>query len=553
MKANTQYALRLLALGAAGLLCSFIGARQSNAGESSALTGVVSSDQEPQMEGVLVSAKKVSGNITVTVVSDSEGRYSFPGSRLQPGKYHMSVRAVGYDLADLGEIEVLAKKTTQKNLKLQTTAHLAEQLSNIEWMMSIPGTLEQKKSATCMFNCHSPGVALASKYDARAFLPVLNRMHNYFQGSFYVPGVVRLAVPNVFKAPPNPRDPKLAEYLSSINLSSSTDGKWKYDLQTLPRPRGKSTRVIITEYDTPRREFEPHDVAVDAEGMIWTADFGGPYLARLNPRTGEIKEWEVPNLKPDQPGSALDLQFDKDDNPWFSMMDQGGLAKFDKKTEKISTWSVPEEYNNEHARTGMVAISADGLVWFKDSGNARVYRLNPKTNHMDAYHLPSEFYGMRLDSQGNLFLSSLEKGTIGRIDAETGTISVYPTPTPDSGAHRGEMDGHDRYWFAESHPGQIGMFDTRTQQFKEWPLPFKEWSDPYEASPEKNGDIVWAAGETTDYVYRLDPKTGQVTSYLLPSIQANFRRVTVDNSTNPVTVWIGENHQGKIAKLEVLE
>lgn len=43
------------------------------------------------MEGVLVSAKKVSGNITVTVVSDTEGRYSFPGSRLQPGKYHMSV------------------------------------------------------------------------------------------------------------------------------------------------------------------------------------------------------------------------------------------------------------------------------------------------------------------------------------------------------------------------------------------------------------------------------------------------------------------------------
>ena len=37
------------------------------------------------MEGVLVSAKKTGSNITVTVVSDKEGRYSFPATRLEPG------------------------------------------------------------------------------------------------------------------------------------------------------------------------------------------------------------------------------------------------------------------------------------------------------------------------------------------------------------------------------------------------------------------------------------------------------------------------------------
>jgi hypothetical protein len=47
-----------------------------------ALTGVVSSSEEPAMEGVLVSATKAGSNITVTVVTGADGRYSFPANRL---------------------------------------------------------------------------------------------------------------------------------------------------------------------------------------------------------------------------------------------------------------------------------------------------------------------------------------------------------------------------------------------------------------------------------------------------------------------------------------
>ena len=50
------------------------------------------------MEGVLVSAKKAGSTITITVVSDKDGRYSFPASKLEPGQYALRIRAVGYDL-----------------------------------------------------------------------------------------------------------------------------------------------------------------------------------------------------------------------------------------------------------------------------------------------------------------------------------------------------------------------------------------------------------------------------------------------------------------------
>ena len=40
--------------------------------------------------------------------------------------------------------------------------------------------------------------------------------------------------------------------------------------------------------------------------------------------------------------------------------------------------------------------------------------------------------------------------------------------------------------------------------------------------------------------------------YLLPRT-TNIRRVLVDNSTTPVTFWVGTNHGASIVKLEPLD
>ena len=55
-----------------------------------------------------------------------------------------------------------------------------------------------------------------------------------------------------------------------------------------------------------------------------------------------------------------------------------------------------------------------------------------------------------------------------------------------------------------------------------------------------------------DRVVRLDPKTGQTVDYLLPR-STNIRLVYVDNTTTPVTFWVGSNHGAAIIKLDPLE
>jgi hypothetical protein len=74
----------------------FAGPVEAQTQSPSALAGKVTSQEEGAMEGVLVSAKRAGSTMTITVVSDAQGQYSFPRDRLDPGKYSVAIRAVGY-------------------------------------------------------------------------------------------------------------------------------------------------------------------------------------------------------------------------------------------------------------------------------------------------------------------------------------------------------------------------------------------------------------------------------------------------------------------------
>jgi streptogramin lyase len=136
------------------------------------------------------------------------------------------------------------------------------------------------------------------------------------------------------------------------------------------------------------------------------------------------------------------------------------------------------------------------------------------------------------------------------MDAKTGKITPYATPTPDAGPRRGHMDSEDRLWFAEFRGNKIAMFDTRTEKFQEWPVP-TAWTNVYDATSDKAG-YAWAGGMNNDHVVRVNTKTGETTEYLLPNT-TNIRRVNVDNSTSPPTFWVGNNLEGTLIRVEPLE
>lgn len=522
-----------------------------------ALRGIVTSAAEGRMEGVLVSAKRVGSSVTTTVVTDRQSRYRFPRAKLQAGKYRLTIRATGYDLEDPGLIEVKPDKSADVNLTLIPTQDLVTQLTNAEIRLSIPGTDEQKRSLDCV-GCHTLHRIIGSSYNVNSWLDVLHRMQNYAEGST---DASKYREKNPFETANSAATRQFAEYLSSINLSSVD--KWKYDFKTLPRPTGKSTGVIITEYDLPRSgQAEPHDAAVDPEGNVWYPDMARPFLGKLNPRTGEVKEYPVPVPKPGFPTGAADIEFDKDGNPWISMLYQGAIGKFDKKNEKITVWSIPTEYNTVRTRQGMMGLPKDGngKVCFSDNSQNRIHRLDPRSGEISTYQpypppkpdAPREhsIYGVKVDSNNNCYFADMAGGNIGKIDAKTGEVKLFPTPTPKAGPRRMFMDSQDRLWFAEYYANKVAVFDTKTDQFQEWPIP-TPMSLPYDVVMDKNGEL-WTGGMWTDRISRFNPKSGQFIEYLLPR-STNIRRVDVDNSTTPVSFWVGNNHGGSLAKLEPLD
>jgi len=74
----------------------------------------------------------------------------------------------------------------------------------------------------------------------------------------------------------------MSAWLAGVDLSQGDERS--YELATLPRPKGEATKVIITEYDLPRKDAEPHDVIVDRDGAVWYSDFSNQFVGVLDRR-----------------------------------------------------------------------------------------------------------------------------------------------------------------------------------------------------------------------------------------------------------------------------
>jgi len=519
---------------------------------STALTGHVSSSKDGPMEGVLVSARKEGSTFTVTVVSDKDGTYSFPRTNLGPGSYQLHIRAIGYELDDPGTLKVSTQKTTAVNLKLHELADISHQMTTQEWLQSVPGTQEQKMELAGCGGCHTLQRVLTSHHTADEFMSIFERMSSYYvEVNGYRPE--KSGQPSRFS--PNEKVKQRAEYFSSLNLSKME--KYNYELKSLPRPTGRSTHVIYTEYDLLGKDRAPHDVAVDHDGNVWYTDSGWEKIGKLDPKTGKVTEYSIQQFKPDEPVGPVDLEIDKDGNLWPGLNEQNQVAKFDIKTAEFKYWDPTTSGLKSTPFVMPYHDDVDRKVWITDL--ASIGRMDLKSGEFERFDVFKNVpggprghlvYQIMADSQNNCFFLDWPGGGVGEVDAKTGEVFFYPTPTRNSFSRRGHIDSQERFWFAEFYADQIGMFDTKTRTFKEWPVPDK-WTFPYEANIDKNG-YVWTSGHNSDRLQRLDPKTGEVIQYLLPR-STDARKIDFQDSRDGLVLWMPNKSEGSIVRVQVTE
>jgi len=519
-----------------------------------ALTGEVTSAAEGPMEGVVVTAHKDGSIVWTSVITDAQGHYAFPENRLEPGHYTLAIRAVGYDLAAPAATDVVGEKTSAVDLKLDKTRDLTSQLTNAEWMMSIPGTEEQKAFLLDCTSCHTMERIVRSTHNADEWAQVITRMKGY--GAVSQPVKPQPMLDRSRSGTPE-QYRKAAEYLASINLSAVDH--WAYDLKTLPRPTGRSTHVITTEYQVGRPTTEPHDILVDNDGSVWYSDFGEMAIGKFDPKTLKLTEYPIKTFKPDAPVGLLSIEFDTTGKIWFDTMYQGALGCLDPKTGEIKYYPLDAKWNDDRVQLNFTGLhyEVDDKVWTKSVGTQDIFRVDLKTGQWEKFHPTDQLPGVKnagiyqvmSDSKNNLWMAEFTEGHLGKIDAKTGQVTWFATPTPHARDRRMEIDDQDRVLVTEYRTSKVALFDTKTEQFTEYSLP--EYTFPYRANFDKNGEL-WASTMSTDRVVRMNPKSGETEQYLMPS-DTNMRTVFLDNSTAPVTFWVGSNHDHKLVKVEPLD
>ena len=523
------------------------------------------------MEGVVVTARQDGANFDVSVVSDAQGKYTFPRSHVGAGNYTVKIRAVGYDLASGNAVEVADGESATLDLSLDTAKDITRQLTSAEWLLSVPGTdaqksMVQRQIESCTY-CHTLERIVKSKHTAAEFVPVVTRMLKYYpdgttggeggRGRQRVDaeeGLRRAEETDTWGYGPGVKMTDLGAYLATINRSGGRSLPTKFE--TLPRPTGKATRVIITQYDMPRKSTVPHDSAMDSKGNVWFADQSDYFITRFDPKTATFKEWPLPRASTRPFGGGSDVTVDLKDRIWFTLTNDeipgnfGGLGYFDPQTEKYQFVDLGEPFYGQFGALGPDGSLVQGGLRI-DTDTKKVidrFSYNNTPNDPGGVHMG---YEPAMDSKGNWFVTDFGASYIIRIDAKTKEVTWIKPPVGFSEPRRSKMDDQDRYWFAMYTADRIGMVDATTLKIKEWYLGIK-WASPYTVSvPDERGHVYAAAG-TANRVFRLDINTDEVISYIVPTNDFDAKQITID-PIDGKTIWMSNVRNASLVKIEPLD
>jgi virginiamycin B lyase len=542
------------------LVSSPSGFEAADSSVAAALTGTVTSQTEGPMEGVLIGAHKDGSTISTWVVSNAQGQYSFPRDRIDPGHYTLRIRAVGYELPHTSiDVAATPARLDLPLTKVARPGKLATQMSNAELIMSVPGTAGQKTTLGGCVNCHTLQRVLFSRFDADELEQVVRRMARHTNNSSPVHPWMRPAEgPPV---PPASTPSPFATYLSSINLSATDT--FGFPLKTLPRPKGKGTQVIYTVYELPRPDASPHDTVFDAQGNVWYSDFNSQFIGRLDPKTGKVVEYAVPQSRFGQIAQGgLQIDIDREGRIYYGNMSQMQIVRLDPKTGKMETFKapVPESTMGDSHLTMIDPAfqQVDGKLWINvafDTGEAGgTWRVDLSKNEWTRITYPAgspsaRAYDVIADSTNNVYGMHMATDKLWMTDAKTLQTVWYDFPTKGAGCRRGHLDSQGRIWCGVFNGNRLAMFDPKTKKITEWTVP-TEWTRPYDAQFDDR-TYAWTAGMDNDLAVRLNPATGEFTEYLLPH-ETNVRHVEVQKSGALSSLWLGDQHGNTITRIEPL-
>jgi virginiamycin B lyase len=270
--------------------------------------------------------------------------------------------------------------------------------------------------------------------------------------------------------------------------------------------------ITFREWKVPTLGQRSRDPVQAPDGSIWWAGMWANLVGRLNPDTGEVWEYTLPEGA--KPHSVTP---DREGNIWYTGNSNGTIGKLDPRTGRITEYKMPDPA----ARDPHTAVfDKNGTLWFTLQQSNMVGRLIPATGEIKLATMPapkSRPYGIKLSAEDIPWVACNGRNCLVRIDPESMAIREYPLPDPKTTVRRLDFASDGMIWYVNSSLGRLGRMDPKTGQVKEWPSPSGPKSHPY-AIAVVDG-IVWynESGQRPDALVRFDPKTERFQSWAIPS------------------------------------
>jgi virginiamycin B lyase len=265
----------------------------------------------------------------------------------------------------------------------------------------------------------------------------------------------------------------------------------------------------------PTPNARPHDPALAPDGALWTTEQVANKLGRLDPASGNFKEYplKTPNSGPHG------LVADKQGNIWFTAISGGYVGRLDPKTGEIAEYR-PADGTRIDPHTPV--IDHDGLVWFTNEETNYIGRLNPKTGKMDLKQVPTSHavpYGIVVTKSNAAVFCEFGSNKLAIIDPKSMDIHEYTLPNAGSRPRRLALAPDGSIYYTDFARGYLGHFDPSSGKLlKEWPSPGGAQSRPYGIAVSSDGAVWYSeSGVKPNTLVKFDPGSESFSQEAIPS------------------------------------
>jgi virginiamycin B lyase len=497
------------------------------------ITGTVNGADGAPFQGAFVEAQNAKTKITVIVLSDSQGRYRIPD--LAAGDYRVQIKAVGYRADPRSGVTLAAGQNASFDFALQKGAVRWNEISEYQATQLWPPAKGKDLIFVHCNICHQFQSRMASVprdvdgwRDRIAYMREAMRFTPFLGAHF------------------TDQDAEdVATYLASLFGPDSVLPKSAADMpgykQTVRPFSSEAMNIVYVEYDMPGPSRMPFSAAPDKNGFLWIPNFGvANKITRLDPKTGEMQDFPVPNVGTAAVHSAVPA---RDGSVWLAEQGSNKLGRWDPVTQKITEYQdqyLPgkegiEEGGSKHT----VRLDPSGRVW---ASGGLLTRFDPETGKFTQFDKEGGYiYDVKPDQNGDVWFTNIFANKIGKVDGKTLKVSRWSPPTEDSAPRRMEIGSDGMIYSGEFRGGKMLQFNPKTQSFKEFPLPGPDPS-PYALGFDADG-YLWYDSHNMDLIGRFDPRTGKVIEYPFPHSELAMREFFRDAQGR---MWYGSAPNNKV-------